>query len=485
MQFNSIPTAVRVPFAYVEFDSSQAAAGGATQVYKLLLIGQKLTAGTQPVNTPVRVTSTKQANLLFGAGSMLAAMYRKALAANNFTETWCVALEDDAAGVAATGTVTLAGTATADGTLSIYVGGKNVRVPVLQGATAAATATSLATAINAEAEGAFTAAAVGAVVTLTARHKGLYMNGTSVVMNYYGEQTPGGLTVTIADVAGGTTNPSIAPALAAIGDTQYRVIVQPYTDAANLTLIETELALRWGPLYTNDGHAYTASNAVSSALMTLGDSRNSPHLTILSNSGSPTPAYEAAAVFGAVVANFAAIDPARPLQTLPLTGVLPAAQEDQLILSERNSLLYSGIATTTVDSGGVVRIERAITTYNEDSAGNPDESMLDVEVMNTLSYLRFDFRAHFGLRYPRHKLGRSGTRYAAGQAVMTPSLAKAEAIGKFLDWEERGLVEDAEQFQRDLIVEIDSQNPNRLNFLLPPNLINGLRILAAQIAFRS
>jgi phage tail sheath gpL-like len=50
--------------------------------------------------------------------------------------------------------------------------------------------------------------------------------------------------------------------------------------------------------------------------------------------------------------------------------------------------------------------------------------------------------------------------------------------------EELGLVEGFDQFKADLVVERDALDANRLNFLLPPNLINQLVVTAAKVQFR-
>lgn len=486
MQFNQVPTAVRVPFAYVEFSNTESNQGSTVQPYKILLLGQKLGAGTQPVHVPVRIQSNKQARTLFGLGSMLSDMVEASLKANSFTETWAIALADDDAGVAAASTVTVTGTATADGTLSLYVGDKLVRISVLTGQTAAQIATALNAAINSTVGLMATSTVAAAVVTLTHRHKGAFGTNMPIMANYYGEEYPAGVTLAVAATVAGTANPSIEDALFAIGDEQFRTIVTPYNDLANLRLLGDELTRRWGPLLTNDAHAFAATPLSSSAAADeLGLELNNPHITVLHSGGSPTPSWKVAAALGAIVAQQSPIDQGRPLQTLTLPGVLPAPLASRPILEERNMLLYNGIATTTVDAGGSVRIERLITTYREDAVGNLDESYLDYETMAILSYLRYDFRAYFQKKYPRHKLGMDGGRYAPGQAVMTPKVAKAEAVGLFDNWEAMGLVENGAQFREEIRVEINPQNPNRLDFYLPPNLINGLRILAAQIAFRA
>ena len=99
-------------------------------------------------------------------------------------------------------------------------------------------------------------------------------------------------------------------------------------------------------------------------------------------------------------------------------------------------------------------------------------------------YLRFTFRNRILARYPRHKLANDGTRFGAGQKIITPKLGKAEAVAWFREMEELGLVENFDQFKTDLVVERPSTDPNRLNFLLPPDLINQFVVGAASIQFR-
>jgi len=98
--------------------------------------------------------------------------------------------------------------------------------------------------------------------------------------------------------------------------------------------------------------------------------------------------------------------------------------------------------------------------------------------------IRHDWRDYIRRKYPRHKLANDGTRFAPGQSVATPNLIKAEAVAKFREWEELGLVENFEQFKADLIVERSPTDPNRLDVLMPPDVINGLRVLATKIQFR-
>lgn len=487
ISFLSIPTNLRVPGVYTEVDNSRASQGPALLPYRGLLIGQKTSAGTVEANTPVRVTSVEQAAALAGRGSMLHLMAKAWFENNRFTEVHILALEDAAAGVAAAGAIALGGAPTAAGTLALYIGGKAVRVGVSSGDATTDIAADLAAAINADADLPVTAEVDGvdtSTVNVTFRHKGEVGNALDLRVNYQdGEALPAGLTATITAMAGGTTNPSLDSAIAALGDEWYQVWAFPYTDATSLTAIEDELADRFGPLRMIDGVAITASNASHGGLGTLGEGRNSPHVSIVATNQSPTPVYEYAAAVAAAVAYYGNIDPARPFQTLELKGVLPPAEVDRFTIQERNLLLFGGIATTTVTAGGRVRIERLITTYKENAAGAADTSYLDLNTLLTLMYLRYDFRTYILNKYPRHKLANDGTRFGAGQAVITPKIGKAEAIAKFRQWENLGLVENITQFKNDLIVERNAQDPNRLDFMLPTDLINQFRVAGVQIGF--
>jgi phage tail sheath gpL-like len=267
-----------------------------------------------------------------------------------------------------------------------------------------------------------------------------------------------------------------------MADEQYHTVIMPFTDSENLTALESELTERWGPLIMKEGHAFAAAAGTHTTIATLAESRNCPHLTIMGSGKSPTPPWVVAAVLGGVDAFEP--DPARPRQTLTLPGVLSPAIPDRFTMAERNIHLHGGASTCVTDSGGNVLIERLITTYTVNAFDIEDTSYLDVTTMRTLSYLRYSVRARIAQKFPRHKLADDGTKFGAGQAVVTPQTIRAELIALFIQWEESGLVEGREQFKSDLIVERDGSDPNRLNALLPPDIINQFRIFAGSIQFK-
>jgi len=482
----NIPVDLRTPGAYLEIDASRAVSGLPTQPRRLLVMGQRLTTGTVAQAVPTRVTSAASAVTYFGRGSMLARQLTALFATVGAAcDIYAVALDDAGAGVAATKTITIAGTVTAAGTLALYLGGTRVAVAVAAAQTPTVTAAAIAAAVTAQPDLPVTAAAAVGVVTLTARHKGECGTAFDVRHSYYmGESLPPGLTCVIAAGTAGSGNPVLSTALAALAGTQYQTLVTPWTDSANMVLLEAELDARWGPLETRTGHAFCAVTDTFANLSTWGSARNNAHVSCFGLSSSPTWPPERAAAWAGVIEYYGAIDPARPFTTLPVPGVLAPAETAQFTRAERDLLLRDGISTATIGPDGSVAIERVITTYQTTPGGVETTAFLDLNTVWTVDYIRYAVRARILERYPRHKLADDGTRFAPGQAVATPRLIRGELVALFRDLEQAGLVENFEQFKTELLVVRSTSDPNRINAIIPPNIVNQFLVFAAAIQFR-
>jgi phage tail sheath gpL-like len=484
--FQTIPLDWWVPGAWLEIDHSRAVRGLPVMRQRVLLLGQRLPTGSAPAGTLKRITRNADGVDYFGRGSMLAQMIPAVLAVYPTADLHALALDDLAAGAKATGTLTFSGAPSETGTLNLYIGGRAVRVGITAGDTPAAVAQGVAAAVTALPDLPVTAGVTDAVVTLTARHKGLEANAIDLRLNYYdGEATPRGLVVTIASMSGGTGNPDVLDAIAAMSSGAYYTIVMPWTDVANLTAIETELQSRWGGLDMRTGHAFGFKAGSFSELATFGSARNSPHTTIVGLKGSPTLPWVAAAQFAAVVAQSGAIDPAIPFRDLALPDVLAPLEADRFIDTERNLLLHDHISTIKFDSANVSLVEQVITTYGKNSSGVDDESLLKLNTKWTVDYMRYTFRVAVQRDYPRHKLaGDDVLQYIQpGQKIATPKLIRNTLIATAGQLVEVGLLEDIDQLKRDLIVRRSETNTNRVNAVLPPNVVNQFDVFAAAVQY--
>lgn len=482
--FNILPTLFLVPGQYAEFDNSQADDTSITIPQQLLLVGQKLNAGSVAAGVPARVFGADQVGALAGRGSMLHQMAKKIFVSGLLTPVYIMALADKAGATKASQTVTPAGTATAAGSLALYVGDSRYAISVPSGMTAAQLATAIVTAITADSDRYVDAAAAAAVVTLTARHGGVDVGKVDVVHSRYDDESlPTGITLNIANRTEGTGNPELTAAIDAMGDTWYPTVCAPFTDAANLALMKADLLDRFGPIKQMDGYAFAGLVDSVANLISLAGGNNAPWQSILDTSDVLTPAYVTAAAVAAQDALES--DPARPRQTLALPGVLSKANISRRKIIERQQLLAGGVSTLRVDRDGTVRIERLTTTYRTNTYGVADNSYFDTESLHTLANLRYSWNARISQRYPRHKLGDDGS---TGPNVFTPSMGTAEAIAIYADtWMPQGWVEGGaafEKYKSEVMAKRHSTDPNRLDVLLPPDLINQLRVVGGLFRFR-
>lgn len=483
ISFNSIPLDIRTPGHYVEFDGSRAVQGLAALPHIALIVAPRLTTGTVAAATPFRINSASAGEAAFGRGSIGSFMAKAFKLNNSYTELWGIGVADHASGVAATGTAAFTGSSTAAGVLYFYIAGVRIPVAIASGLTATQQGDALVAAL-ADYELPVTAANVTGTVTFTARNDGTTGNKIDLRVNYNeGEALPAGTACVITAMASGATDGSVSGAITALGDVQYHTIISAWDDDTNLDLFESELLTRWGPMEQREGHLFAATKGSQGTMSTAGNARNSYLSSVMGSGLSPTPTYIFAAATGALDAGQCGIDPARPRQTLMLRGCYPPAPSSRLTRTERNTLLTDGISTYVVDGGGNCLIERLITTYQTNASSIADTTYLDITTPRTLAALRYTQRARIAAKFPRHKLADDGTLFPSGQAIVTPSIIKSELIALFIQWIDQGWVENLEQFMEELIVERSSTDPNRVDILLPPDLINSFMVSATNVQF--
>ena len=496
ISFNNINTDIRTPGAYIEIDNSRALTGLLQNPHKVLILGQKASTGDAPIETLQAITRDNLADGFFGTGSILARMCNTFKNNNPNTEVYAMALSNDG-GALAHGSMLISDMLTTDTvsnnhTWYLMINGLKMEIAITSGDSGEAIAEAVYNKILANSDvlpvsGAYTDGSV----EIVARTSGTLGNYINIRNNYYdGETIPSCFSVDpmsdyYLSMTGGATDPDLGDAWAVIDGEQYHYIIQPYIDAGNLTEIEDELADRFLPLEDLQGHGFTAVRATQASCTVLGNGRNSPHNTIVGVNDAPQCPEEWAAAWGAVGAWNLNVDPARPLQFLSLKGILPPPIENRFTRTERDILLYDGIATYIVDNGGKVLLERSITTYQTNALGSPDPSYLDIQTLATLGEIRYQYKSRMVNRFiiPRFKLADDSFPVQPGQKIARPKDVRQESIALFTLLRDKGLIDNLDDFIDNLVVERNSTDRNRVDVLLPPTLIGQFRILAGQIQF--
>lgn len=487
--FTNIPSNLRTPLFFAEFDNSQA--NTATTTQRTLIIGQMLATGSLPADIPVLVSSAATVAGQCGAGSMLHGQMTAYLANDTAGEIYILPLSDAEAMVAAVGNITVTTQASATGVISLYIAGIRVQVAVVATDEVATIATALTAAINAATSLPVIATVADAVITLTAKNKGTHGNTIDLRLNYLGsaggETTPDSLVLTFTPMAGGAGAPELDDALANLQDRTFDFIINPYTDTASLNKIKEFLSDstgRWSYAEQLYGHSFASQAGTYGQLTAAGELRNDQHASLLGVNGSPTPSYIWSAAYVGAIAQSLRNDPGRPLQTLAISGVLAPPLASRFTLTERNNLLHSGISTVTVADDATVQVENIITTYQKNKYGAEDDSYLQIETLFLLMFVTRFLRTQITSKFARMKLAADGTRFAPGSAIITPNVIRAELIAQYQTLEFNGYVQDAKGFAKALIVEKSASNPNRVDVLWTGVLINQLRIFAVLNQFR-
>lgn len=488
VSFRDIPSDVLVPGQYIEIDSSRADSGTPPIPRKIILIGQKTGSGTAITTTPteVPVATADQVTQLGGRGSLLAQMGAEAFKAYPYGKFTVIAVDDLSGGAAALGSILVTGPATAAGTISLYIDGNLVQVGVSKGDTAVQIAAAAATQINANPDLPLSVpvAPTAATLALVAKHKGECGNDLDVRHSFYlGEVLPAGVALTVTPMSGGTGNPDVGPLLAAIKGDDRIVLISPWTDTSNMLKIEADFAERFGPMKQQESHCFAGVSGSFATLITYGAARNSPHVSIIPREGNMVAPWRLAASVAGLVSQRGSADPARPYFGMVLPGIPAPAEGARFDMPARNNLLKAGISTLRYDASGASMIEMVATTYKTNSFGVPTRAYFKLQSKWTADYFRYAWKALIASRYPDFKLADDGTNFAPGQPIVTPSTLKIETVALARSLEYAGIIENVDEFKATLIMLRSISNPNQVNAVASPNLVNQFDVFAAAVKF--
>lgn len=500
-----VPSGLLVPLFYASFDNSQAGYGQAP--FRVLMIGQSLNAVP---NTPTYVAGYSDAATLFGPGSTLARQVEAWRANESLVEIHALPYADASGATAASGSLAFTGAATESYPIVLSAGhddpaisyGAPLTIGITNGDTAAVIAGKVAAAVTASPKSLVSAAADSgaSTTTMTAKNAGTGGNSIGLAVNRQGikagQRLPAGVGLTITQMSGGAGDPDISNLAAVLGNDPYQIIINPYSTLTGLTqttALMNDTTGRWSYAQQNYGHVFSAMSVQSaggtsaaSALQSFAGAGalNDQHLTLFGLPDSLTSGPIAAAIYAASVAGGVSVAPAQPVQTLPLSGLVPPAPGMSLDMPTQNALLSNGVALANFATDGSASICRAVTTYQQNRFGSPDRSYLDCETMFTLAEITNRLRTIVTQKFPRANLAPDGTKAGPFVPIVTPSSFKAEITAAYEQMEYDGLVASADLMTAATVVQTDPSNPGRLAVLWAPYLLPGFRIADVVNQFR-
>lgn len=460
----TIPASTRKPGKYFEYDTRLAVRNLPANPQKVLLVGQRLAAGSVAELVPTEIYSDADAKEFFGAGSQLHLMAQAAIRANPYVFLSAIALDDAVAGVAATGSVVITGPATGPGVAHLWIGDQKVEAAVATGDTATDIGSALENASGKIPSLPVTVTALAGTLTLTAKNKGTVGNGVGIAF----ESTAAGVTGAVTDMSNGASDPDIKKALDAVAAVRYHIVVVPYADSDSVGKLRDHLDFVSGPLEQRGAIGICAVTGPIVSATTLAGSINSGRVMVCALRGSKSLGLEIASAVGSAKAFIE--DPAEPLDDWTLTGLCAPPLNDRYTRTEEETLLHNGVTPLNVAPGDKVKIIRAISTYTLDASGIEDPALLDITTITSLDYFRDAVRQRLSLRFPRPKF-----------TECLPKQVITEIVDVMYRCEELEIVKKTDYYKDFVLAEGDGQDATRLNVEIPAAVVPGAHVIAGKI----
>lgn len=455
---------------------------------RMVLLGHGLSTGTLAEGALAICGSVTTARELAGRGSMLESMFIRARQNAPAQEIWLGRVADT--GTAEIRTVTIVSVPAAGGQGVLQIAGEAVSISLDAGETVSSAATKLAAAINAyinpitKISLPVTASAAAAVVTLTARHKGTYATGLDVFTPVVDGGNAFADSISLATTTAGAGVPDVSTVLAAMNDDAFEMVVSAFGDDANRTVLDSfhnATSGRWSYAQQLYGHVFYPKAGTESELVTSAAAKDSWHVTMLprfASGGFATPDYEWAAAFAARIAAWSGGgsngDVSRNQTGLVVDGV--KAPRDRAYWPDyatRESLLKNGVSSWKVDRSGNVMIDKLI-TQSQTINGVPDTTFRDVQKIYQLMYALKKFRADLAAEHANKAIADDNP--ANLPAIATVRDIKATLVHSYRQM--AGILENADAAALTMSVVRNSDNPNRVDVVLPLDFINPLDIFA-------
>lgn len=393
---SSLPSNVRKPGVYHEFDWSAAGQALVPLDRRVVILAEKSSAGTATANTPVQLFGAVDGDEKCGLGSLAALMNRQALlqavlSGFGAPEIWACPLDENAGGTASQHTITITGPATASKDLILKLAGRLISVGVTSGDTATVVALAVKNKLDELAATLpFTAGVAAGVVTVTWRTKGV--NGNDLARTTV--QLVAGLTVAYAASVPGVGATAITTALAALYDRRYHAIVLSNHAVADATVLLADAAFSWGFGVKSFRHYAMGERGSLGTAQTLQAGFNDHRFIITSCENSGSLPGEIA--ISQMVAWYAREAPNANLDDERL-GLDPCDAASVYSDAEIESALATGV-TPLVPDGVFLKIVRQVTTQITVSAA-PFEPLREPALSRTGAFMaeQIDIGLRIGL----------------------------------------------------------------------------------------
>jgi phage tail sheath gpL-like len=380
----------------------------------------------------------------------------------------------------AAGDISVTGAPAAAGSGTVAIGGIEAEFPIAKGDAVATILAAVKDAINTKLEMPVTAGTiVDGELPLTAKWKGETGNEITVEVTTIVE----GLNFGITAMAGGTLDPDVEPALAAIGQVWETFILSCFSWKKTGRLDQYQLFCegRWSELEKKPclvAHGCVDDYAVRTAVTDLRKYDYANFLIPSVGSRELTFVIAARGLVNDIVTNANSNPPLG--YKGKLTGLAAGADSAQETYQTRNNSVAKG-ASTNIKTGSVAELNDIITFYHPDGEPIPSRRyVVDlVKLMNVVFNVRMIMEADEKKGAP---LVSDATPTTNPRAIQ-PKMVKTELMNLANSLSAAAITQEPLFTKENLVVKIDNFNPKRLNVQYPCKLSGNVEVTSTDIYF--
>lgn len=450
-------------------------------------------------NALSRITSPDDAGTRFGYGSPIhRATIRQWAVHEGGIPVFALPIADPAAAVAAAGILDFTGSvATAAGDVAVYIAGDRYSVTVASGDTATVIGDTLVALLAADANALVTSVNTTGSVALTAKWEGAETNNIDISVDLaVDELSPAGVTTAITDMASGAgaEDTVLADAFDAIANSTEWItdVILPVDSTLAQDAAKTAIGTpdeNPGGLYDELDYrpatAWSCSTVAGSTGFNAALVRGAARTTDAANDWVQAPDYpelgfEIASGVCATVAVKANSNAASHYEKTSLVGFYgpKVASEDWAsgkgAYPNRDAAVKAGVSVLYTTPSGIVLGD--ITSFYHPASLVNAAMQLEVnkrKVWNMAYDLKND-------KASPDRVGQvivASAEAATNQSKATDVDIEASRVVALADqWESRGLVYESQFTKKNLVVEINDQNPDRIDRAIPVILSGNARI---------
>jgi len=382
--------------------------------------------------------------------------------------------------VAAVGSISCDGIATAAGSGTVYIGGIGAEFPIAKAATAADVLAAIKTAINTKLEMPVIAGNITeGELALIAKWSGESGNDITVEIETIVE----GFTFAAGRLQGGALDPDITPALEAIGQIWETFILSTFSWKKPTRLDQYQLFCegRWSELEKKPcivAHGSTDDFHVRTAVTDL---RKSDYANFLIQSTGSRELPFVIAARGLVSDIMTNANSNPPLGYKgQLTGLAPGADSAQENYTTRNNAVTKG-ASTNLKVGSVAELNDIVTFYHPENEMTPSRRFV-VDLVKLQNVV-------FNVRMIMESDEKKGAPLVSDNTVTTnpraiqPKTIKTELMNLADSLARAAIIQEPIFTKERLVVKIDSTNPKRVNTQYPVKLSGNVEVISNDIYF--